>query len=144
LGNISGLSRRAIIAATATAIASPPVFGDASISPDADLINLGNQFDQVAAKLDRSIEDRSDDVAWEVLARFDKIESRILGKTASTIDGLRVKARAACWALLGDLESPELPSTSSRMGLSIVRDLIRVFDPHLEHPDALKDLIPDQ
>lgn len=142
MNDTSALSRRTIIAAAATAIASSPAIGDPSIAPDADLINLGNQFDQVAAELDRAMEDWSD-VAWEVFARFDKIEGQILGKTASNIEGLRVKARAACWALLGDLESPELPSTSSRMGLSIVRDLIRVFDPHLEHPGALKNLISE-
>jgi hypothetical protein len=57
--------------------------------------------------------------------------------------GLCVKARAACWALLGDLDPSNQPSTDKRMGLSIIRDLIRVHAPHLEQPGALKQLVAD-
>jgi hypothetical protein len=45
---------------------------------------------------------------------------------AQTIDGLRVKARAACWALLGDLDDGDPSTMDKRIALSIVRDLIRV------------------
>ena len=54
------------------------------------------------------------------------------------IKSLCVKARAACWALLGDLDPMDEPTTDKRMALSIVRDLIRLHDPDLEHAGALK------
>ncbi len=62
---------------------------------------------------------------------------------ATTIHGLRVKARAACWALLGELEWDDQLTTEKKMALSIVRDLIRLYDPDLERDGPLKDLVED-
>jgi hypothetical protein len=54
-----------------------------------------------------------------------------------------VKARAACWALLGDLDPAGQSTTDKRMALSLVRDLIRLYDPGLERPGALEKLVSD-
>src|ERR1700730_8357632 len=54
------------------------------------------------------------------------------------MEGLRVKARAACWARLGDLDPASGSTTDERMALPIIRDLIRLFDPNLEQPGALQ------
>jgi hypothetical protein len=78
-----------------------------------------------------------------VLDRYGWIEAEIVATSATTIEGLRVKARAACWALLGDLDPAGESTTDKRMALSIVRDLVRHCDPGLERPRALKVLIKD-
>jgi hypothetical protein len=74
---------------------------------------------------------------------LDRIEAQIVATQATTIKGLRVKAQAACWALLGDLDPAGQPTTDKRMALSIVRDLIRLYDSGLEQPGALKKLLED-
>ncbi len=51
-------------------------------------------------------------------------------------DGCHRKARAACWALLGDQVHDRQAA-----GASVVRDLIRLYDPGLEQPGALKELV---
>jgi hypothetical protein len=52
-----------------------------------------------------------------------------------------VKARAACCARLGDLD--DRATGGERMSLSIVRDLIRLYDRNLERPGALTQLVED-
>ena len=54
-----------------------------------------------------------------------------------------MKARASCWALLGDLDPVNGSSLDKGMALSIVRDLIRLQYPHLEKPGALTRLVED-
>ena len=66
---------------------------------------------------------------------------RYVATPATTMEGLYVKARAGCWALLGDLDADEHASADQRMALSIMRDLIRLYQPSLERPGALKKLI---
>jgi hypothetical protein len=94
-----------------------------------------------AAEIDRTVEGLSD-LTQETMDAFDRIEAEIIATPATTIEDLRVKARAACWALLGDLDSRE-HSADKRMALSIVRDLIRMYDPDLERPGAVKKLVED-
>ena len=106
------------------------------------LIAFGSEFDELAAQIDKAIVRRTD-VGQEILDRFDCVELEILMTEARTIDGLRVKARAACWALLGDLDPASESTTDKRMALSIVRDLIRLYDPGLEQPNALKKLLSE-
>jgi hypothetical protein len=64
--------------------------------PDAELVALGRQFDDLTEILDRGW---PDDATFE---KFSAIEKAILEREAVTVAGLSVKARAACWALLGD------------------------------------------
>ena len=107
--------------------------------PDVELIALGREFEKTAAALDDAIEHKRD-VTDELLQTLGLIESKILSVPAKSIEGFRVKARAACWARLGDLDPTGETTTDKRMGLSIVRDLIRLWDPRLERPGALAQL----
>jgi hypothetical protein len=137
------LSRRELVAA----LAVPPMAPLATIEPntsasDAQLIALGRQFDNVTAQVDNAIDEKLD-IADDVLDQLGRIEAKITATPALTIDGLRVKARAACWALLGDLDDGDPSTMDKRIALSIVRDLIRVYDPSLERSGALKNLVAD-
>jgi hypothetical protein len=83
------------------------------------------------------------DLWGDMADALDRIESAILNTQAVTMEGLRVKARAACWARLGDLDPASGSTTDERMALSIIRDLIRLFDPKLEQPGALQKIFAD-
>ena len=78
------------------------------------------------------------DVAWDVLEKLGRVGAEILAIQAKTIDGLRVKARAACWALLGDLAPGSNTTLDKSMALSIVRDLIRLHDPSHGTPRSVE------
>ena len=64
---------------------------------------------------------------------------------AESLDGIRAKARVACSLRLGDLEEAVIDQLSARndrtLEKSILRDLIRLFDPHLEHKGAQQALV---
>jgi hypothetical protein len=136
-------SRRAMVASLVAVSAVPTgAITSDSTSSDDDLVDLGRQFDEVVSEIDQSI-DGGSDLVVEVLARLDRIEAAVLATEAATIDGLRVKARAACWARLGDIDASDQPSMDLRMAMSIVRDLIRVHDPELERTDALVQLLAE-
>jgi hypothetical protein len=126
------LTRRAAVAAIA---AGAPALATASPGqhPDAELIDLGRQFDEITAALDG-------DNAEGALDRLAAIEPAIVSMPATTAEGMCVKARAACWALIGDLD-PNGSTTDVRMARSIVRDLIRLYDPDRERPNAIRDLL---
>ena len=130
------LSRRAAVATIAAA--APVVARAATTCADAELIELGRQFNEIIAAIDRDC-----CLSDQFFNRLAVVEPAIVNTPATSIEGLRVKARAACWALLGDLDPTGEDSTNRRMALSIVRDLIRLYDPQLEHPDALKKLVED-
>lgn len=137
-------SRRSIIlgslAVVPLSVATKPMA--AASSADAPLLTLGRDFDAVAAKLDHAIA-TGIDFDDGLLERLSQIEAEIARTHASTMEGLCVKARAACWALLGDLNDPADATTDERMALSIVRDLVRLYHPVLEQPGALKQLVKD-
>ena len=132
-------TRRAVVAGVAGAPALLPAVVSAAELPDARLIELGRQFQTIVQGLE--------DCAWSddsLLDSLDAVESEILRIHATTMEGLFVKARAACWALLGDLYGPAKKSTTdARMSLSIIRDLVRLFDPTLEKPGALRMLLDE-
>src|SRR5262245_60206973 len=86
---------------------------------DAVLLELGCRFDAIANQLDHDC--RTD---WKTLREFDWIVTRIVATPATTLEGLYVKARAGCWALLGDFESADQSAASAPMAYSIMRDLI--------------------
>lgn len=137
------LNRRSVLGslATSTFLAATTLPVEAS-SADTSIIELGYEFNSLAAQIDHAIETGLD-VSMDVLEQFSRVGAEILTIQAKTIDGLRVKARAACWALLGDLDPAEDATLDKSMALSIVRDLIRLHDPNLEHPGALKALVED-
>lgn len=135
------LSRRALIGL----LANGPVVeyvGMMPVNADAELLSLGAKFDDITEELDSAVA-RGTDISEKVLGDLGLVEARIIGTSASTVEGLRVKARAACWALLGDLQSGDQSTTDKRMALSIVRDLIRLYDPGRERPGALQRLLEE-
>ena len=98
---------------------------------------LGVQFDEIVRTLDSAIEQKDHFNALNtLLPRFDAVEAAILATQAKTIRGLQIKARAAHWALLGDLELAAQTTTDQRMSLSILRDLVEGgTDPRDAHED---------
>ena len=129
-------SRRSALFSTAIIPAIAISRPDQTNGDDIALLTLGHQFDALSAKLDDGL-----DIAWETLEEFSQVETQIIATPATTIEGLCVKARVTCWAQLGDLDPSEHSTANERMAFSIVRDLIRLCDPNLEHPGALKSLV---
>jgi hypothetical protein len=76
-----------------------------------------------------------------MLQLLDEIAKAIDNQSATTLDGLRVKARVAAWGLLGDLDARQNCALAEDMGRSIVRDLIRNFDSGRERPGAVARLV---
>jgi hypothetical protein len=130
------ISRRSALLSAALIPASSMFKPAQTPATDPVLLALGRKFDALTEKLDSDL-----NMPWETLAEFSRVEAQIVATPATTIEGLCVKARAACWALLGDLDSNEQSTTDKRMAHSIVRDLIRLYDPSLERPGALKSLV---
>jgi hypothetical protein len=130
------LSRRSalLLAAMSPAIAK----SDRSVTPvsDAVLLDLGDRFDAISARLDQ---DPTTD--WSALIELDRVLTHIAGTAATTLDGLYVKARVGCWTLLGDFDSADRSAAGAPMAFSIMRDLIRLHAPHLEDPGALQRLL---
>jgi hypothetical protein len=139
----SVISRRSALSVLAASPLLIAVMTSAETSSaDSRLLALGRDFDAAAGKLDHAIT-TGIDFDNGLLEQLDRLDSEIVTTQASTMQGLSVKARAACWALLGDLDDPGDTTTDRRMSLSIVRDLIRLCDPGLERPGALKQLLQD-
>lgn len=107
-------------------------------STDAELIELGRQFEEAAEQIDAP-----SPVSWATLNRFGEIYDKILDRQSRTIEGLRVKARLVSWVRLGDLDPANGSTDGREMALSIVRDLIRLYDPSLECPGALTALVQE-
>ena len=129
-------SRRSVLFSTAIIPAIAELRFNQMSATDIVLTTLGHKFDALSARLDDGLGG-----ALATLEEFDRIEAEIIATRAATIEGLCVKARVTCWALLGDLDPSEQSTANERMALSIVRDLIRLCDPSLERPGALKRLV---
>jgi hypothetical protein len=107
---------------------------------DAVLNELSRQFDYIASNIDLAIDGRQE-LSQHLLQRMDELVTAIDCQSATTLDGLRVKARVAAWASLGDLDVCQNCHLADDMGRSIIRDLIRNFDPHCERSGATARLI---
>ena len=122
---MSILSRREVVRGIAATPAVAAATFTAAVSPDATLVALGVQFDEIARAIDSAIEQRRHFNALNtLLPRFDVVEAAILATEAKTIRGLQIKARAAHCALLGNLEPAVQATSDQRMSLSIIGDLI--------------------
>ena len=138
------ISRRRVIGSLASSCALNAIGRSAQAAAfDDKLIRLGQELLYVTSQIDRAIQQRTD-LSLRLLDRLSGLEAEIIATPANSGAGLLVKARAACWALLGDLD-PVAGSTMDRsMSLSIVRDLIRLHNPSLERPGALNALAEAQ
>lgn len=115
---------------------------------DAQLLSLGREFEMVADQIDREVCGKSClvmDAFKLLMERFDRVWNEIISTQAGSVDGLRVKARAVCWAQMGDLDcvQGDKGDKPDRMALSIVRDLVRPYDADLERPGAIAKLIAE-
>lgn len=140
--NSTMISRRTTLVSLATSLLPASTLPAAASSTDAHLVVLGRDFDAITARLDHAIAGGID-FADGLLEQLGQLEAEIATTQASTMEGLCVKARAACWALLGELDDPGDTTTDRRMALSIVRDLIRLHDPQLERPGAIAALVEE-
>lgn len=118
--------------------------GDGPAAADTELLELGRQFEEIVTQMDMVTDRKLEDAALGgLLAKLELVEPAIVAFPATTIDGLRVKARAAAWALLGDLDPTGGSTTDERMSMSIVRDVIRLYDPEREDEGALTRLVEE-
>ncbi len=132
VGSMTIPRRRAI-----SALAFLPIILNtaAASSLDAPLINLGIRFEQLAASLD------STEFSEKNIEEFDAIIKSMIGIPARTIDGLLVKAKAASWALFGDVDPDVNGTLPDQMAMGIVRDLILMRAPNLYCPGAMANLV---
>ena len=136
---MSVLSRRTLFSWLAALC--PSGFGlEIHARSDAALIELGRQFDEFTADFDLAIEGRQE-LSQPMLQRMEELAKAIGSQSATSLNGLRVKARVATWALLGDLDVRQDSPLARDMSMSIIRDLIRGFDPNCERPGATARLI---
>ena len=82
----------------ANAVSANPLVADADLL----LIELGRRFDAISSQVDRELRTET-----TMLEEFDRILAQTVNTRANTLEGLFVKARAGCWALLGDFDSAD-------------------------------------
>lgn len=133
------LSRRTLISWLA-ALCPAGFTSEVHARPDAGLNELGLQFDYVSSSIDLAIEGRQE-LCQSMLQRMDELVKAIDSQSATTLDGLRIKARVAAWALSGDLDARQDSELAQDMSRSILCDLIRNFDPNRERPEAVARLL---
>jgi len=110
-------------------------------SADTDLLALAHESRQMSEQIDAASSDPTKTLYVETIKRLGQLYDEILATPSKTVEGLRAKARLACWARLGDLDYSDGWSDGGDMAWSIVRDLIRAHDPHLERPGAMSTLL---
>ena len=133
------LSRRSLVCWPATCCAAF-FTSNVTIGPDAPLKQLGPQFDYVSSKIDFAIKGQIE-LSLSTLQHMEQLVQAIDEQPATVLEGFRVKARVAAWALLGDLDALQDCELANQMARSICRDLIRNFDPGCEKPGAVARLI---
>lgn len=100
------------------------------------LLELEREFIEQDDGINR---DRSADIdRWaHLLDEMIAIETR-------SLDGVRAKARVECRLRLGDLDYQVMKESTRQQATlldSVLRDLIRTFDPEVEHPGAVRALL---
>jgi hypothetical protein len=81
----------------------------------------------------------------DAVERWSETIEEMIATAAESLDGIRAKARVACSNRLGDLEEAVVyspaPHNDQTLENSILRDLIRLYDPHVERKGAASALI---
>lgn len=120
------IARRSLLASLITwplAVARQSPQGPAAdASSDVRLRKLELEFTAVAEQLDLAIMGKRN-LPQSLLDDLDRLEKEMINTPATSMAGLRAKARAAQWALLDDIDPSRESSMDRRMALSIVRDL---------------------
>jgi hypothetical protein len=127
MANVETTTRRSVLVG-ATALAAAPL-ATAGASVNSRLLELGRQF-EAAWAIERPLWDIiniNETVDWnEAQAAGEITETivdQILSETATTMEELRVKARAVSWCWSGDIDM-DVDTTDMKMTVSILRDLL--------------------
>jgi hypothetical protein len=122
--NTATTRRQLLFSAGAAAVMLPiqPV----AAAADWHLLEIGREFDFISSRLDHCIEQRAD-LPDDLIERLGPLLAGLEQIQATTMDGLFVKARAACWDLHGDFTVSDNSSFSERVSLAIIRDLVRAY-----------------
>lgn len=126
---MTGIDRRRFMS-TAAACALPVVSGVEAkrTTVDDELVRLGQEFHELAAKVDTLIgattPSSNDDELFSVLKAMGQIEAAIVRKPAESLFGLQVKARAALWAREGYLDPENEATLEQKMLWSLAEDLL--------------------
>jgi hypothetical protein len=130
------ISRRDIVGGLA---ATPIATVASATTEDAELVVLGEQFTYIANLL-------FDESEWwndkALLSRLGEIGTAIMDTSATTMEGLGVKARIACFVQGSGIWfwiDPKHQQPGFPFAMSIVADLVRRYDPDLEW---VSDLVP--
>lgn len=136
-------SRRSLLAGfSASALVGRSAIGTGPASPDASLINMEQGQRQLSEVMidwpsDRQLEFQS------LRQQLDQLTNSITEAEAKTIDGLRAKARIVCDEQMGDFSWVNDSRQNHDLMRSIVRDIIRIYDPDLEDRTAFARLMED-
>lgn len=99
-------------------------------SPDAELIGLGAQFDDIAARIDFAVEHSGPGQSYYTRMLTDAIEAygavyvKVTVLPATSLEGLRVKARIAKWSSAGKMYPEDTAILIDPMALSLAEDLL--------------------
>jgi len=138
-----GLARRSFVGALfAYPLGVPRVTAKRmNIEPDTYLRQLEMKFFAVAEQVDLAIIGRRD-LPEVLLNRLDCLEKEIINTPATTVAGFRSKARAASWAILGEIDPNGEATLDRRITLSIVRDLLRFRETGSSRPRTFAGTLP--
>jgi hypothetical protein len=131
------ISRRNIVGGLA---ATPIATLASATTGDAELVTLGEQFTATVNLLFDGESEWWNDKA--LLSRLGEIGTAIMDTPATTMGGLGVKARIACFVQGSGIWfsiDPTVQQPGFPFAMSIVADLVRRYDPDLEWVD---DLVP--
>ena len=125
-------TRRSVLTALGATVASAslPSVADAA-HPDARLLRLGVELETAWADERRiyaafEADQISGEEADKAPDASRAVVDEILRWPATTLEGLRVKARAVSWCYCGDEISWDDETTDLQLALSIVNDLVRL------------------
>lgn len=114
-----------------------PAHPGARVHPDAELVRLGRLLDAAwaderdALEAARRSKDAATDALWEAACdRTGLVVDAIEAMAATTVDGLKAKARACLWCHngepFGDASFDEQATTDVRLAAGILRDLLAI------------------
>jgi hypothetical protein len=130
------ISRRSVVTSAVPAVAS--------IAADAELLELGREFDRAVEEENRlrglvlaaDVNGARGDMAGEPEHRtaedfsdtvLHPLMDQIIAAPAETIEGLKVKApRVVYWCKLGEIDEHDDGTTDMRSAFSIIKDLARL------------------
>src|SRR3712207_4080015 len=117
---------------TVSATLAAPTLAHADAHPDAELLRLGEELDRswraqraTEAAWNREGYHASDEEVDALVDETGRIVEQIMKQPATTLEGLKVKARAVSWCADGYLSKPEDHETLDvRLAMSMVYNLL--------------------